>query len=151
MLELSKAGRSLREIGTEIGVSHDTVRRWLEELGVEVDTRKGLPSRPVQPRALDAAEQLARPVEVDAPSDRAGAQEVVRSRLADVRRMIDDVRSSVLSGEMTPATFTGLVRLEGDLATRVAELAPPPETRPEDDPTNKRAADETRARLELLV
>lgn len=157
MLELHAAGASARQIAEDVGLSDRAVRNWLADKGLEANGRGGKPRvkpkpRP-EPETLEAAQQAAAALIEPTPvgSDRQSALQLVTARLSFVRSLIDRLAPAVQLDEYPASAWGQLVRLEGELATRVAELAPAEAPDPESDPANVDAAAMVRAKLARIV
>jgi transposase len=158
MVAMHKAGASAREISDELGLDSKTILGWLTAAGLEANgglgpraKRKREPGKAETKAVAElAAEQLAA-ADSPLPTDRTGAIAVVQERLRVVRSLLKRLDGPVESGEYPAPAYVQLVKLESDLAARIAELTPPAPADPETDPTNQDAATAARVRLERLV
>lgn len=156
MLELHRGGASAREIGTDLGISHVSIAKWLRDAGLQPQGGSG--DRKTRPRRAAATSQEAAEVSAetladiaDLPADREAAHGVVARRLSSVRSLLDRVTSEVQGGEFSASSYGQLVRVELELAARLAELAPPVPVDPEADVGNVEAAASVGRRLARLV
>lgn len=147
MVELHQAGSSNHAIAEAIGVDVSTVGAWLRGRGLPANGKGGRPRRPVLAR--NGGEDA--PAVDRGPVDPSEPVEVLQARLATLTGICDRLAPAVEQDQFPAQQYAGLVKLEGELAARVAELTPPPPPDPEKDPTNAIAAAEVRTRLERLV
>lgn len=98
-----------------------------------------------------AAEVIASRDVVDLPADREVAHAVVARRLTAVRGLLDRLTGELETGGYSASSYGQLTRIEMDLASRLAELAPPVPVDPEADVGNVEAAASVGRRLARLV
>lgn len=138
VLELRAKGAGVREIARDIGCTHRTVARWLEEAG--------LPLAPAPTPSV--AEQAARELVVR-ESFAGSAIDVVRERLGSVRATLDRLTRALERGEVGTDLVTALARLETELANELAKIEA--STKAEDARVAQEAEAEVEAKLARLV
>jgi len=69
LLQMHRDGAGLREMGRELGVQHQTVKKWLEEMGLLTTSTGSEAAAPASPRvaAVVAASELAEGEAIPAP------------------------------------------------------------------------------------
>jgi hypothetical protein len=161
MLRLHAEGASNREIAEAIGICHGSVGAWLDDAGLE--GRGGYGSRAKRKRstaprqatviadAAAAAAAIGNITRSAPPQDRGQAYEHMQGRLHQISKLADTLARGVPGGESPAATLAAVVRLERDLAEGLADLIPPEQIDPANDPANLEAAAEVRAKLQRLV
>ena len=124
--QLSEAGASTRAIAKALrderlaDVHHGSVARALA-------TRQPKPAPELPPPPPDDEPELT-DLPTGAPLD------VLRARLEWVRRLLASLEPRVARGEVPITQIAGLVRLELDVARRVADMTPPEPPDPAKDP-----------------
>lgn len=139
LIALYKENKSAREIGAVLGVSHQTVTRWLEEQGL---TSAGKAGRPSAEDAVASRRKKVEVAELVAEGEReltapiAGAKlgvpagevlspyEHAKARAIQFRETMDANFDAMLAGAFPTSVWERLAKLETDYLERVEMLAP---------------------------
>lgn len=141
------AGKGLHATAREIGVSHQTVANWERRAGGKAGRggrrSVGASEGPPATSASTAAELLSQAVPEGVDD--------LRARHATVRALLDRMTPALERDEFSAQTYVQLARYADELATRIAELAPPARKDPADDEDLRDAERILLARIESMV
>lgn len=159
LIALHEKGASAREIAENLGVSKTTVGRWMAERGLIPKGKPGPHRAPVKaaakasPVAPVGVPELAQNVaKAEASLNGPGASEgVIRRRLAEIVTLLDVQKKKIEEGTGSIIAYKHFTELERTYARELHALAPPPESDPEKDPTNRAAAMRVSDRIAELV
>lgn len=154
-------GRSTYQIEEEIGVSHQTIGKWLRKWGIapHKNTRKR-EKRAVQ-QASAASPQAPAPVVLPEPPSFPEPEDVPTGELDpldELKRIDRQIRTAmerayrdIPKSSSALATYEKLANLRLKYGAAIREMTPVVVASPEDDPTNVEAAEKLNANLARLV